>query len=318
MKFADGKALIASLGGWPKGDELGQGGFGVVPLAHEPMRKVRRAVKPLPKSSNARNLAQDVAIREHLNHPLIIGFKGPIPASGTGERATATQFTPNGCLADHLPSNHSASLSLLRGDTRIAIIIAGIVLGMQYLHSRRFIHRDLKPESILLDWDWIVHIGDFSHGVSLDALQQPPSEESEKSNLSHWLNAWYAAPEAHSNVYTSKSDVFSFALILYEILAKKSGFSKDLTAPQVMKKVVIDKTRPEIPDFVLPNVRRLIIDCWADDPDDRPSFASILDRLKQMKFKIAPKVDSSRVEAFVSEIEHYETLLGTEVEASSQ
>jgi serine/threonine protein kinase len=181
---------------------------------------------------------------------------------------------------------------------------------MQYLHSRRFIHRDLKPESILLDWDWIVHVGDFSHAVSLDELQQPPS--------SGKLNAWYAAPEAHGNVYTSKSDVFSFALILYEILAKKSGFSKDLTAPQVMKKVVIDKMRPEIPDFVLPNVRRLIIDCWADDPDDRPSFASILDRLKQMKFKIAPKVDSSRVQKFVSEIEHYETLLGTEVEATSQ
>jgi hypothetical protein len=104
---------------------------------------------------------------------------------------------------------------------------------------------------------------------------------------------------------------------LYEILAKKSGFSNDLTALQVMKKVVVDQMRPEIPDFVLPNVRRIIIDCWADDPDDRPSFASILDTLKQMKFKIAPKVDSSRVEMFVSEIEQCETLLGTEVEATS-
>jgi serine/threonine protein kinase len=180
---------------------------------------------------------------------------------------------------------------------------------MQYLHSRRFIHCDLKPESILLDWDWIVHVGDFSHAVSLDELQQPPSEESGKSNFSYSLTACYAAPEAHHNVYTSKSDVFSFALILYELLTKKSGFSKDLTAPQVMKKVVIGKIRPEIPDFVLPNVRRLIIDCWADDHDDRPSFASILDRLKQMKFEITPEVNSSRVQKFVSEIEHYETLL---------
>jgi hypothetical protein len=85
-----------------------------------------------------------------------------------------------------------------------------------------------------------------------------------------------------------------------------------------MKEVVIDKMRPEIPDFVLPNARQLIIDCWADNPDDRLSFASVLDRLKHMKFKIAPEVHSSRVQAFVSEIEHYETSLGTEVEAISQ
>jgi hypothetical protein len=160
MKFADGKALIASLGGWPKGDELGQGGFRVILLAHQPTRKVRHAVKPLPRSSNARNLAQDVATCEHLNHPLIIEFEAPTPASGTGEKATATESTPNGSLIDHLPSNPSASpLSLLRGDTRIAIVVAGIVIGIQYLHSRRFIHRDLKSDSILLDWNWIVHMG---------------------------------------------------------------------------------------------------------------------------------------------------------------
>jgi hypothetical protein len=43
--------------------------------------------------------------------------------------------------------------------------------------------------------------------------------------LNDWY-AWYAAPKAHDNVYTSKSDVFSFALILYEILMNKSGFSR--------------------------------------------------------------------------------------------
>jgi serine/threonine protein kinase len=72
-------------------------------------------------------------------------------------------------LADHLPSSPSASpLSLLRGDTKIAIITAGIVLGMRYLHSRQFIHRNLTPDNILLDWNWVVRIGGFSHSVSLD------------------------------------------------------------------------------------------------------------------------------------------------------
>jgi hypothetical protein len=86
----------------------------------------------------------------------------------------------------------------------------------------------------------------------------------------------------------------------------------------VLKTVFRDKNRPEIPDFVLLDTRRLIIDCWTEDPNEQPSFASILDRLKQMKFKISPKVNSPRVQAFVSEIEYYETFLGTKVEATLQ
>jgi serine/threonine protein kinase len=95
-----------------------------------------------------------------LNHPLIIEFEAFISAPGTAEKTIATAFTPNGSLVDPLLSNPSASpLSLLRGGTKIAIVIAGTVLGMQYLHSRRFIRRDLNPDSILLDWDWLTHMG---------------------------------------------------------------------------------------------------------------------------------------------------------------
>jgi serine/threonine protein kinase len=102
----------------------------------------------------------------------------------------------------------ASPLSLPSGDTRIAVTIAGIVLGMQYLYSRRFIHRELKPESIQPDWNWIFHIWDFNYTVSLDHLPQPPSEESGKSNSSQSLTVCHAAPEAHHNVYTSKSTVF--------------------------------------------------------------------------------------------------------------
>jgi hypothetical protein len=54
-------------------------------------------------------------------------------------------------------------------------------------------------------------------------------------------NAWHAAPETDDNNNTLKSDVYLFALILYEILAKKPGFLKDRIPPQAMKKIVIDK-----------------------------------------------------------------------------
>jgi hypothetical protein len=65
---------------------------------------------------------------------------------------------------------------------------------------------------------------------------------------------------------------------------------------------------PDIPTFVLPSARELITDCWAEDPADRPSFEEIVDRLKQMKFKVMPNVNSLKLAAFVEAIERQETL----------
>jgi hypothetical protein len=66
-------------------------------------------------------------------------------------------------------------------------------------------------------------------------------------------------------------------------------------------------TLPNIPKFVLPSARELITECWAEEPGDRPSFDDIVDRLKEMKFKVMRKVNSSKITAFVKEIEEWES-----------
>jgi hypothetical protein len=71
--------------------------------------------------------------------------------------------------------------------------------------------------------------------------------------------------------------------------------------------VAIKHAMPEIPKFVLPSARELITDCWAEDPADRPSFEEIVDRLKQMRFKVMPNVNSLKLAAFAKVIEILET-----------
>jgi serine/threonine protein kinase len=219
--------------------------------------------------------------------------------------AIVTEFAGNGSLASHLPSTKSSNHCRLSGANRITRIIVGIVLAMRYLHSHDVIHRDLNPDNILLDWDWTVRIADFGHSSSPEnprihlplhpnAICEWPSGDSR-----------YLAPECYDNSYFQESDVFSFGMILYELLVGQRAFP-NLKPQQIAHKVVINDERPTIPEFVLPSARNLITDCWSTEPGDRASFDEIMDRLKQMKFKVIPGVNPSKLSTFVEKIEELE------------
>jgi hypothetical protein len=126
--------------------------------------------------------------------------------------------------------------------------------------------------------------------------------DSDKSLNWASVDLHYAAPECYKREPTSKCDVFSFGLILFELVVGKGALPKDLRQIQVAKRFVIDKFRPDIPECVLPDVRELIADCWAEDPDDRLSFYGIFKRLKSMKFKVTPDVNPLKLAKFVKEV----------------
>jgi serine/threonine protein kinase len=121
------------------------------------------------------------------------------------------------------------------------------------------------------------------------------------------FDSYYFAPECYYNNYSQRSDVFSFGLILYELLTGQPVFSKELTLTQTAFIVAVKHELPDIPTFLLPSARELITDCWAEEPGDRLSFDEIVDRLKEIKFKVVPNVNSWKLSAFVKEIEEWES-----------
>jgi serine/threonine protein kinase len=209
------------------------------------------------------------------------------------------EFVPNGSLADHLPSTKKSDLCELRGDSRIAIITVGIVIAMQYIHSQGIIHRDLKPSNILLDWDWTVRIADFGCSVRI--------RDSDTGDQSLPMDSRYVPPECYGGEWSFASDVFSFGLILYELVTSRPYFDDKLTMLQIMLKLLSDEWSPEIPMFVHPPVRQPIEECLAKNPDERPSFVEIFDRLKSIRFRILQKVQSFKIFKFVAKIEAEET-----------
>jgi serine/threonine protein kinase len=109
-----------------------------------------------------------------------------------------------------------------------------------------------------------------------------------------------------------KGDVFSFAFVLSELVGGKSPFPKSLKQQAIAKWLIMDEARPDIPDFVRPEVGKLIRDCWASDPDDRPSFHEILEQLERMNFKLTAIVNSWEVSQFVKKVKDWEAARNTQ------
>jgi serine/threonine protein kinase len=179
---------------------------------------------------------------------------------------------------------------------------------MRFVHSRGFIHLDLKPDNILLDWDWNVRIADFGQSISLTNPDIPTVIHPNTRDGVLFMDSYYLSPECYDDRYSQMSDVFTFGLILYELLTGRPVFSKELTLNEIVFNVAVKHALPAIPEFVVPSARELITDCWAEEPGDRLSFDEMVDRLKEIKFKVMPNVNSWKISEFVKEIERWEDM----------
>jgi serine/threonine protein kinase len=170
------------------------------------------------------------------------------------------------------------------------------------------IHRDLKPANILLDDGHNVKIFDFSssqiYEVDVTLTQQPGAPPFPPSYLIGAGTPLYMAPEVPEGHYDSKVDVYSFGLMLYEIVVgseELSGCRNDRKP-----KLLFDLTagiRPGIPEGTAAFAKTLIERCWAMDPRDRPSFGEIWNCLNANGFEILAGVDLVAVQAYITMIE---------------
>jgi serine/threonine protein kinase len=235
----------------------------------------------------------EVEIMIRMRHRCIIRFVGYSNPTSSCLPQIGTEYAPKGDFGELLEGRRRGEARQFSDDTSIAIILCGIVSGMQYLHCHGFMHRDLKPANVLLDSFGHAKIADF--GCS--RLQS--------ANLTLTNDVGtprYMAPEvfAGEGRYTTAVDVYSFAMILYESLVGEPAFSDvpELTTFKLQTKVV-NNERPPLPPSLNPEVSEMIERCWSGTPSDRHSFDDIAVFFSRIDFKLTPDVDSQRVLAYV-------------------
>ncbi|GJS57909.1 integrin-linked protein kinase 1-like protein [Tanacetum coccineum] len=157
-----------------------------------------------------------------------------------------------------------------------------IARGMNYLHENKpepIIHRDLEPSNILRADSGHLKVADF--GIS--ELLKVTKTVKQGTNMSYHDTTWrYVAPEVFRNEdYDTKVDVFSFALILQEMIEGNQPFFMK-NEDDVPKAYVAN----ERPPFNAPSksyahgLKELIEECWHEKPDARPTFREIITRLE--------------------------------------
>ena len=156
-------------------------------------------------------------------------------------------------------------------------------LGMNWLHSSNpiFIHRDLKLSNLLVDNNYKVLVCDFG------LAQMKPKDV---ANLGYDPpgSPLYMAPEVFVGDYNEKCDIYSFAIVLWEILTQSQAFEDiEDDLPAFIHAVCDNNFRPEIPRDCPPRIAKLLEDCWQKNPSARPSFSSIITRLDRILVDVA-------------------------------
>ncbi|KAK3133447.1 hypothetical protein QOZ80_6AG0536660 [Eleusine coracana subsp. coracana] len=156
-----------------------------------------------------------------------------------------------------------------------------VALAMRYLHDQtpRVLHRDLKPSNVLLDAGMRARVADFGHARFL-----PDGKEALTGETGTYV---YMAPEViRCEPYTEKCDVYSFGIILNELLTAEHPYIETSYGPsKIALEVAAGRLRPRLPgsdaDSYPIGLIDLICRCWDAEPSDRPSFATITSTLRE-------------------------------------
>ncbi|XP_021759078.1 serine/threonine-protein kinase HT1-like [Chenopodium quinoa] len=211
---------------------------------------------------------QERKILLRLRHPNVVEIVAA--CRQTSVYCILTEFMSEGSLRAYL--NRFERSKIMLPFEKVVVIALEIARGMEYVHSQGIIHRDIKPENILIDQGFRLKIADL--GVSCEAK----GCDYKDVGTFRWM-----APEMITRKkYCRKVDVYSFGLLLNEMVSGSTPFG-NLSPVQVAYGVANKNLRPEISKDCPEFMRLLIERCWSKNPKKRPEFSEIVNVLEKFE-----------------------------------
>ena len=222
--------------------------------------------------------AREVEIMERIKHPNIVTYIGSNVKIGfpyPKVMMLITEYIPNGSLRDWLQRNYLCGrrpddpLVNLKTIIKVCKELACVIA---YMHEMHIVHKDIKPDNILIDINANVKLCDFG----LASYIRKGMHKTEGTIR-------FMAPEIlKGNTYDSSIDVYAFGMVIWELLTGDYPH-QEYTDKELLKKLIQDSTlRPHIPKSCPLFFSDLMRSCWHEDPKQRPSMKVVSNLLEEL------------------------------------
>ncbi|XP_028439890.1 raf-1 proto-oncogene, serine/threonine kinase a isoform X2 [Perca flavescens] len=280
---------------------IGSGSFGTVYKGKwhgDVAVKILKVTDPTPEQFQA--FRNEVAVLRKTRHVNILLFMGYMTKDNL---AIVTQWCEGSSLYKHI--------HVLETNFKIIQLIdiaRQTAQGMDYLHAKNIIHRDMKSNNIFLHEGLTVKIGDF--GLATVKARWSGSHQVEQPSGSIlWM-----APEVirmqDNNPYSFQSDVYSYGIVLFELMTGELPYSLIATRDQIIFMVGRGYLSPDLSKLYknCPKaMKRLVADCIKKSKDERPLFPQILSSIELLQHAL-PKINRSTSEPSLHRASHTEDI----------
>uniref|UniRef100_A0A8C1IPF6 Tyrosine-protein kinase n=1 Tax=Cyprinus carpio TaxID=7962 RepID=A0A8C1IPF6_CYPCA len=259
--------------------ELGSGNFGTVLRGVYQMKKTQKivAVKILKNDDNNTavkdEMLREASVMQQLDNPYIVRMIGICEAENL---MLVMELAELGPLHKFLQKNKHISMK------NITELVHQVSMGMKYLEEHNFVHRDLAARNVLLVTQHYAKISDF--GLS-KALAEEENYYKAKGH-GKWPLKWYAPECMNYLKFSSKSDVWSFGVLMWEAFSYGQKPYKGLKGNEVIQ-MIESGERMSAPADCPAEMYNLMRKCWTYKPDERPGFSVVEPRLRHYYYDIS-------------------------------